>query len=101
MQIFGLLSRWAKKISDSFVAYTQFSQTTYIFILGIIVGMAGGLVSIGFRWLIKFFEKITLRGGGNTLDLLSDLPIYWKILLPAFGGLIVGPLVYFLDREAK
>ena len=52
MDVFNFVSRWLKKISDQFVRYTQFSQTTYIFILGIFVGIGGGLVSIGFRWLI-------------------------------------------------
>lgn len=101
MAVFNLFSRWLKKLSDSFVRYTRFSQTTYIFILGIFVGIAGGIVSVGFRWLIKFFEKFTLKGTGDTLELLTNLPIYWKILLPLVGGLIVGPLVYFLAREAK
>lgn len=101
MEVFNFLSRWIKKLSDLFVSYTKFSQTTYIFILGIFVGIAGGLVSIGFRWLINFFEKFTIKGTGNTLDLLSQLPFYWKLLVPVVGGLIVGPLVYFLAREAK
>jgi CIC family chloride channel protein len=101
MDVFNFVSRWLKKISDLFVRYTQFSQTTYIFILGIFVGIGGGLVSIGFRWLIKYFEKYTLKGSGLTFQLLANLPAYWKILLPVFGGLIVGPLVYFLAREAK
>lgn len=101
MDVFRVITARVRKMSDAFVRYTQFSQTTYIFILGIIVGIAGGLISIGFRWLIKFFEKFTLNGTGNTLELLANLPIYWKILLPVAGGLIVGPLVYFLAREAK
>lgn len=101
MEFFNVLSSWIKKLSDLFVRYTRFSQTTYIFILGIFVGIAGGFVSVGFRWLIKFFQQYTLNGAGSTLDLLTRLPIYWKILLPLAGGLIVGPLVYFFAREAK
>lgn len=101
MNVFRTLSRGARKLSDLFVRYTQFSQTTYIFILGILVGIFGGLVSVGFRWLIKFFEEFTIKGPGDTLELVTALPMYWKILLPLAGGLIVGPLVYFLAREAK
>ena len=101
MDVFGAVAARVRKLSDAFVRYAQFSQNTYILILGIIVGIAGGFVSIGFRWLIKFFEKFTLNGTGDTLELLTRLPIYWKILLPAVGGLIVGPLVYFFAREAK
>ena len=30
-----------------------------------------------------------------------DSPWYWRLLAPAVGGLVVGPLVYFLAPEAK
>jgi CIC family chloride channel protein len=101
MDFFRVVAARARKSSDAFVHYTQFSQNTYILILAIIVGIAGGFVSIGFRWLIKYFERFTLNGTGKTLELVDNLPIYWKILLPVAGGLIVGPLVYFFAREAK
>lgn len=101
MDVFHAIANRIKIISDAFVRYTKFSQNTYILILGIIVGVAGGFISIGFRWLIMFFEKFTLNGTGATLDLLVRLPLYWKILLPAAGGLTVGPLVYFFAREAR
>ena len=101
MDVFGTVAGAVRKLRDAFVRYTQFSQNTYILILGVIVGIAGGFIAIGFRWLIKFFEKFTLNGVGDTLQLVTNLPIYWKILLPVAGGLIVGPLVYFFAREAK
>jgi len=90
-----------KTLSDIFVRYTQFSQSTYLIILGIIVGVLGGFVSIGFRLLIIFFQKYTIKESLSVLDSLNSLPIYWKILVPVLGGLIVGPIIYFLAREAK
>ena len=36
-----------------------------------------------------------------SLKLLSETPWYLKVIPPAAGGLIVGPLVYFFAREAK
>jgi len=90
-----------KKFSDKFVQYTQFSQTTYVFMLGIIIGILGGFVSIGFRWLIICFQKFTIGESGSILQALADLPIYMKILIPVLGGLIVGPIIYFFAREAK
>ncbi|OQX95715.1 hypothetical protein B6I21_04035 [candidate division KSB1 bacterium 4572_119] len=90
-----------KKLSDSFVQYTQFSQSTYLFILGIIVGILGGFVSIGFRWLIIFFQKFTINDSGSILESLTHLPFYYKILIPVIGGAIVGPIIYLFAREAK
>ncbi|HDP97860.1 MAG TPA: CBS domain-containing protein, partial [bacterium] len=74
---------------------------TYILILAVIVGVLGGFVAIGFRWLIIFTQKIALQDSRSVLEALADLPFYWKILLPLLGGAIVGPIIYFFAREAK
>ena len=92
---------WLKKASDAFVHYTQFSQTTYLLILGILVGVLSGFVAVGFRLLILFFQKFTINESDGLLDALQRLPILWKILMPMIGGAIVGPIIYFFAREAK
>ena len=66
-----------------------------------IVGLAGGLGAVGFRHLIDFFQSICYGAGGNLLGLAQVIPWYLKVWVPAAGGLVVGPLVYFLAREAK
>ncbi len=70
-------------------------------ILAVIVGLAGGLGAVGFRYLIDFFQSISYGAGGNLLGLVQAIPWYLKVWVPAAGGLVVGPLVYFLAREAK
>jgi CIC family chloride channel protein len=70
-------------------------------ILAALVGLAGGFGAIGFRYLIKFIQEISYGSGGNLVELASLQTWYLRILIPAFGGLLVGPLVYFLAREAK
>jgi CIC family chloride channel protein len=70
-------------------------------ILGIIVGLAGGFGAIGFRYLIGLFQSISYGSAGELLDLVSTIPWHLRIGIPALGGLVVGPIVYFLAREAK
>jgi chloride channel protein, CIC family len=70
-------------------------------VLAVIVGLAGGLGAVGFRHLIDFFQSIFYGAGGNLLGLVQAIPWYLKVWVPAAGGLVVGPLVYFLAREAK
>ncbi|MBW2206216.1 MAG: chloride channel protein [Deltaproteobacteria bacterium] len=70
-------------------------------ILATVVGLAGGLGAIGFRYLITLVQRLAYGGGGNLLDLVNAIPWYQKVWVPAAGGLVVGPLVYFLAREAK
>ena len=70
-------------------------------ILAALVGLAGGFGAIGFRYLIAFIQEISYGSGGNLVELAALKTWYLRILIPAFGGLLVGPLVYFLAREAK
>ena len=70
--------------------------------LATIVGILGGYGAVGFRWLIDFFQGLFFAPHGESfLQLLLGLPWYRKVLPPMIGGAIVGPLVYFLAREAK
>ncbi|MGD2272374.1 MAG: chloride channel protein [Desulfobacterales bacterium] len=70
-------------------------------VLAIMVGLAGGFGAVGFRLLINLFQKLSYGYAGNLLDVIYSLPWYYKVWIPALGGLIVGPLVYFGAREAK
>jgi CIC family chloride channel protein len=70
-------------------------------ILAVIVGLGGGFGAIGFRILINIIQSISYGSGGNLLELVQSIPWYLKVWVPAAGGLVVGPLVYFFAREAK
>jgi len=76
-------------------------EHTTMAVLAALVGLAGGFGAIGFRYLIDFFQSITYGAPGNLLEAVPLNPWYYRIWFPALGGLIVGPLVYFLAREAK
>lgn len=69
--------------------------------LAVIVGLAGGFGAVGFRHLIGLIQSLAYGSDGNLLDIVGSNPWYVRILIPALGGLVVGPLVYFLAREAK
>jgi len=70
-------------------------------ILAVTVGLAGGFGAIGFRYLIEFFQSISYGSVGNLIEAAQSLPWIFRIGIPAVGGLLVGPLVYFFAREAK
>lgn len=77
------------------------SEHTVMVLLGIIVGLAGGFGAVGFRHLIAFFQTLAYGGKDDLLKLVINLPWYHRLAVPAIGGLVVGPLVYFFAREAK
>ena len=64
----------------------------------VIVGIGTGLGAVAFRYLIQGVEWLGY-------DWFPSITAGWGkayvILIPAIGGLIVGPLVYFFAREAK
>jgi CIC family chloride channel protein len=79
----------------------QTNEHTIMALLGIIVGLSGGLGAVGFRYLIRFFQTLAYGGQTDLLELVVNLPWYYRVAVPAIGGLIVGPVVYFFAREAK
>ena len=74
------------------------SETLTGLILAVVVGLVAGLGAVAFRWLIASFKLLFFDGGSQLLSFLGD---YYVILIPVAGGLLVGPLIYFLAREAK
>ena len=70
-------------------------------VAALIIGVLGGLGACGFRWLIHAIENVAWGSWESDVANLKEQPIYWLILVPALGGMIVGPLVYFFAREAK
>jgi chloride channel protein, CIC family len=75
-------------------------ERVYLLLLAALVGVLGGFGAALFRELIWLFKGLSFPGGAS-LEALSEAPWYAICLPPAIGGLIVGPLVYFLAREAK
>ena len=75
-------------------------QMVFMLALAAVLGIAGGYGAILFRLLIRGVNHLAFPGGIG-LDQLAALPWYKLVIPPAVGGLIVGPVVYFLAREAK
>jgi len=76
-------------------------ETALMVVMAVIIGVVGGFGAILFRWLVDVFQGLVLGRGEHTVDLLAGLPWWRIVLLPVIGGVIVGPLVHFLAREAR
>jgi CIC family chloride channel protein len=74
------------------------SPFTLSIILAVTVGLISGLAAVIFRKLIDFFHRLFFVDLQGLLSAIGNISV---ILLPAFGGMIVGLLVYFFAREAK
>lgn len=77
------------------------TEHTFMIIISIIIGILAGLGSILIRALIQEISNLSFPGHGSLLENITQTPWYWIVLLPFIGGLLTGPLIYFLSPEAK
>ncbi len=70
----------------------------YLIILAIAVGLLTGLGSVGFIYVLRAIAAFARGEIESTLAIFGDASI---VLLPAIGGLFVGPLIDRFAKEAK
>ncbi|MFQ6069205.1 MAG: chloride channel protein [Candidatus Aminicenantales bacterium] len=78
----------------------EFISHIRLSLLAVFVGTIAGLSSVAFKLMIHFFQKLFWRAP-DFLSAVSSQPWILTILIPALGGLIIGPLIYYGAREAK
>lgn len=78
----------------------EFTEHFRLILLAVIVGILAGLASILFKFMIHFVQNLFWRTP-SILSAVETQPWYMTILIPALGGLLVGPLIYYGAREAK
>ncbi len=70
-------------------------------LIAVLIGALAGLGAVFFRWLISALFSL-LQSLGNVFHDLSGEPHWlWRVLLPAIGGLVVGPIIAFLAPEIR
>jgi chloride channel protein, CIC family len=73
----------------------------FMVVVAIVCGVGGGLGAVALRALILFVEETFFGRGVDPLVTIQRVSWSWRLVAPALGGLVVGPLVYFVAREAK
>ncbi len=95
-----MINRAIKLLQDLHDGLRQTEQV-YMVLAAVVIGLLGGLAAVGFRELIQLLNRVAWQESRYTLEYLYSLPIWWKILAPAAGGLIVGLITYRFAREAR
>ena len=70
-------------------------ESTVMIFTSLIVGIGAGLGAVLFRRLIDWIQDFSYR---DMSGLLAEWYPLHLILIPAVGGAIVGPLVYYFAR---
>ena len=76
-------------------------EHTFMVVVAVVIGVFGGLGAVFFRFAIRLFQRVFFGSWNYSLDFVLHMPWYHKLLAPAIGGLVIGPIVYYLAREAK
>ncbi|MCK5741278.1 MAG: chloride channel protein, partial [Chlorobi bacterium] len=79
----------------------KMTEHFFMIMAAILIGLLAGFGAIGIRALIHEVSSLSYVGDGTLLENIKAAPWYIKILIPALGGLIVGPIIYFFAPEAK
>jgi len=95
-----------RRVLTKLIRRLRLSETNLLILLSVIVGLATSFGAIGFVRLIEFFNELFF---GLTDQILSSAVGFaswggyrwWLPIIPALGGLLVGPIVYRFASEAK
>ena len=88
---------------DKYYHRFQFHGTHVLILLAVFVGLATAFGAMGFTWLIRYFNDLAF---GLTDQVLTEAVgtrgyKWWLPVIPMLGGLLVGPIVYLVAKEAK
>ena len=95
-----MAAKASQKIAEALSRW-RLHHHVYLSVLAILIGILGGYGALLFRYAIKVAQFCFYQNTNDILTFAHTLPVYLIIGLPALGGLVVGPIVYFGAREAK
>lgn len=90
--------RFCSRLRARLLARFWASEIAVLVTMAVLTGLGGGFGAVVFRRMIDTVEAFAFGTLGRWLDFMGP---HYVIIVPALGGLLVGPLVYFLAREAE
>jgi CIC family chloride channel protein len=78
----------------------EFSEHIRLTLLAVLIGLLAGFASVGFKFMIQFFQNQFWRAS-DIISAVASQPWYFTLLIPTLGGLIISPIIYYGAREAK
>lgn len=80
------------------ISLRQPPEAIALMVVATAVGVGSGYGAVLFTRLIQAIHELAF---GKILYVLGFMGPYYVIVVPAIGGILVGPMVYFFAREAK
>lgn len=93
--------RWWGRLLDYSLERIKMREPLFMIGMAIVIGVCCGFGGVGFRWLVDLMHVLFWGEAHISPDTMNTLPVWRLILIPAVGGLIVGPIVYIVVKEAR
>ena len=91
------ISAWITRLAR-FLKLPFLPEENFLILLSIALGVVTGLCSAGFILLLRWCTGFFFRQVASLFDFFGPARV---ILIPALGGLLVGPMIWRYAREAK
>ncbi len=72
-----------------------------LLLIAVLIGVVTGCLAVGFRYLLIGAVGLFWGDSSNIIEAAYAMPWYLKLLIPAGGGLLVGPIIAFLAPETR
>ncbi len=86
-----------QRVLDQIGQILGLTRDWYIIAMAAFVGIATGLVAVGFGKMVTFSEEFFF-GDYSQQDLAISLKLMLLVVIPSFGGLLVGVIQYYIQR---
>ena len=86
---------------NSVMEKAMMTEHTFMVVVALIIGILAGFGAIFIRAMIKFITDMSFPGTQDLLTNIIETPWPRIVIVPAIGGLVVGPIIYFFAKEAK
>ena len=97
----GWSFRWWIRSAGALAQRIVFYQPLFLLGVALVIGVACGFAAVGFHHLIALFQGWFWGIGEWTVAAIREVPWWQRLLVPALGGLLVGPVIRFLAPEAR
>ena len=93
--------RFAGRTAGEITGQAQRAEFTFVMAAAVVIGLLAGGGAIVFRHLITASHGAFFFSLDQGIETAAALPWYLKLLIPAAGGLLVGPIIAYLAPETR
>jgi chloride channel protein, CIC family len=86
-----------QRLTDRIGQLLGLTRDWYLIAMAAVVGIITGLVAVGFGKMVTFSEEFFF-GDYSQQDLAVSLKLMLLVVIPSFGGLLVGVIQYYIQR---